>query len=85
MSRYCGFISKDWAMPKDGLYECFDFKKYFEDDDNKAYLVKLEDGELVGFVLLRLFKYQMQHFDDFVALIFIENDLDIIARARCFR
>jgi predicted acetyltransferase len=52
MSRYCGFISKDWAMPQDGLYECFDLKKYFEDDDRKAYLVKLEDGELVGFVLL---------------------------------
>lgn len=52
ISRYCGFISKDWAMPQDGLYECFDLKKYFIDSDKKAYLVKLEDGELVGFVLL---------------------------------
>ena len=52
ISRYCGFISKDWAMPEDGLYECFDFKKYFQDFDKKAYLIKLEDGELVGFVLL---------------------------------
>ena len=51
-SRYCGFISKDWEMPKNGLYECFDFKKYFQDSDKKAYLIKLEDGELVGFVLL---------------------------------
>lgn len=52
ISRYCGFISKDWAMPEDGLYECFDLKKYFVDSDKKTYLVKLEDGELVGFVLL---------------------------------
>lgn len=52
MSRYCGFISKDWAMPEDGLYECFDLKKYFEDSDRKAYIVKLESNELVGFVLL---------------------------------
>lgn len=51
-SRYCGFISKDWAIPQDGMYECFDFKKYFENNDTRAYLVQLEDGELVGFVLL---------------------------------
>lgn len=50
VSRYCGFISKAWGLPEDGLYECFDLKKYFIDDDKKAYLVKLEDGELVGFV-----------------------------------
>ncbi|MEK6734268.1 MAG: GNAT family N-acetyltransferase, partial [Pseudomonadota bacterium] len=52
ISRYCGFISKDWAIGKDGLYECFDLKKYFEDADKKAYLLRLKDGELVGFVLL---------------------------------
>lgn len=52
ISRYCGFISKEWALPEDGLYECFDLKKYFIDSDKKAYLVRLEDGELVGFVLL---------------------------------
>ena len=51
-SRYCGFISKDWEIPEDGLFTCFDFKKYFIDSDKKAYLVKLEDKELVGFVLL---------------------------------
>lgn len=52
ISRYCGFISKEWALPQDGLYECFDLRKYFVDTDKKAYLVKLEDSELVGFVLL---------------------------------
>lgn len=50
-SRYCGFISKDWAMPADGLYECFDFKSYFEEPSRKALLIKV-DSELAGFVLL---------------------------------
>ncbi|VEB34096.1 GNAT family N-acetyltransferase [Legionella cherrii] len=51
MSRYCGFISDDWACPKDGLYESFDFKIYFEDPTRKAFLVLVE-RELAGFVLL---------------------------------
>jgi predicted acetyltransferase len=51
MSRYCGFISNEWDFPKDGLYEAHDFKKYFEEPDRKAFLVKIED-ELAGFVLL---------------------------------
>ena len=51
MSRYCGFISNEWAFPKDGLYESHDFKKYFEEPDRKACLVKIDD-ELAGFVLL---------------------------------
>lgn len=28
LSRDCGFISKDWALSTDGLYECFDLKHY---------------------------------------------------------
>lgn len=51
MSRYCGHISSEWAIPKNGLYECFDFKVYFEDIERKAYLIKV-DEELAGFVLL---------------------------------
>lgn len=51
LSRYCGFISPEWACPPDGLYECMDFKDYFEDPHKKAYLVKV-DEELGGFVLL---------------------------------
>ena len=31
LSRECGPISSEWAMPANGLYECFDFKIYFED------------------------------------------------------
>lgn len=51
MSRYCGFISKDWACPANGLYEAYDFKTYFEDPARRAYLIKVDD-ELAGFVLL---------------------------------
>ena len=46
ISRYCG-----WPCPEDGLYECVDFKKFFEDSNRKAYLIKV-DQELAGFVLL---------------------------------
>lgn len=51
LSRECGSISSDWAIPEDGLYESFDFKNYFEETSKKAYLVKVYD-EIAGFVLL---------------------------------
>ncbi|MGN6671636.1 MAG: GNAT family N-acetyltransferase [Candidatus Nucleicultricaceae bacterium] len=51
LSRSCGFISSDWAIPKDGLYESDDFKSYFEDPTRKAYLLKVGE-EWAGFVLL---------------------------------
>ena len=40
-----------WECPEDGMFECIDFKHYFEDSDKKAFLVKIEN-ELAGFVLL---------------------------------
>lgn len=52
LSRYCGFISKYWVIPKNGLYKYHDLKKYFKDINKKAYLIKMQDEELVGFVLL---------------------------------
>ncbi|WP_454780791.1 GNAT family N-acetyltransferase [Legionella sp. WA2022007384] len=51
MSKECGFISTDWNIPADGLYECFDFKKYFINETRKAYKVLINE-ELAGFVLL---------------------------------
>ena len=51
LSRYCGFISEDWACPADGLYECFDFKKYFEEPTRRAFLIQV-GNELAGFALL---------------------------------
>lgn len=52
ISKYCGFISKEWAIEPDGQYQCFDLKDYFTNPNKKAFVVKLIDGELVGFVLL---------------------------------
>jgi predicted acetyltransferase len=49
-SRACGFISHEWAIPADGLYESSDYKHYITDSDRRAYLVKV-DGEIAGFVL----------------------------------
>lgn len=51
LSRDCGFLSEEWAIPADGLYESFDFKNYFKDPTRKAFLVRVND-ELAGFVLL---------------------------------
>ena len=51
MSRECGLNDKDWAIPPDGLYESFDFKKYFTEPHRKAYLIHVGD-EIAGFVLL---------------------------------
>jgi predicted acetyltransferase len=51
MAKYCGFDRKEWSMPDDGLYECFDFKRYFVEADRKVFIVKV-NNELAGFVLL---------------------------------
>lgn len=51
LSRECGFLSEDWAIPSHGLYESFDFKNYFEDSSRKVFLVKVNQ-ELAGFVLI---------------------------------
>lgn len=51
LSRECGFISSDWALPPDGLYESFDFKDYFQDADKRAFLIRV-DQEIAGFVLI---------------------------------
>ncbi len=51
LSRQCGFISPDWALPADGLYQCFDLKAYFQEATRRAFLIRV-DGELAGFVLL---------------------------------
>ena len=40
-----------WECPDSGLFECIDFKHYFENSDEKAFLIKVSD-EIAGFVLL---------------------------------
>lgn len=41
-----------WEPEENGMFECIDFKHYFESHDKKAYLVRTNHNELVGFVLL---------------------------------
>ncbi len=43
--------SMGWECPETGLFECIDFKHYFESPDERAFLIKV-DNELAGFVLL---------------------------------
>lgn len=51
LSRECGSISTEWAIPANGLYECFDLKNYFEESSRKPFLIKVNQ-ELAGFALL---------------------------------
>jgi predicted acetyltransferase len=51
ISRYCGFISKIWEIPADGLYECFDSITYFDVADRHSFLIKV-DEELAGFAIV---------------------------------
>jgi hypothetical protein len=36
-TRYMG-----WECPEDGLFECIDFKRYFENHDRKAFLIRVD-------------------------------------------
>ena len=51
LSRECGYISNDWVIPSNGLYESFDFRHYFEEPSREAYLIKVHD-EIAGFILI---------------------------------
>lgn len=44
-----GFMG--WPCSENGVFECIDFKHYFENPDEKGFIVKVND-ELAGFVLL---------------------------------
>jgi predicted acetyltransferase/RimJ/RimL family protein N-acetyltransferase len=50
MSEYMG-KEEGWEMPKDGLYECIDFKKYWDDKDGFPFLVRYEN-EIAGFAIV---------------------------------
>lgn len=51
LSRCCGQGSKEWSIPENGLYDSFDFKRYFLEDNREAYIIKYDD-EYAGFALL---------------------------------
>lgn len=40
-----------WSCSEDGMFDCIDFKHYFESPGEKAFLIRVKD-ELAGFVLL---------------------------------
>jgi len=51
MSEYMG-SEPGWETPEDGLYECIDFKKYWEPDSTASpFLIKYKD-ELAGFAIV---------------------------------
>jgi ribosomal-protein-alanine N-acetyltransferase len=50
MSEYLG-KEEGWEIPEDGLYECIDFKKYWEDKSSFPFLVRYQN-EIVGFVII---------------------------------
>jgi [ribosomal protein S5]-alanine N-acetyltransferase len=50
MSEYMGGES-GWEMPEDGLYECIDFKKYWEIPGAFPFFVRYKN-ELAGFVIV---------------------------------
>ena len=50
MSEYLG-NTEGWEMPEDGLYECIDFKKYWEDKNSFPFLVRFEN-EIAGFAII---------------------------------
>lgn len=43
--------TEDWEMPENGLYECIDLKKYWEDENSFPFLVRYEN-ELAGFAII---------------------------------
>lgn len=50
MSRYCGFL-KGWQTPSNGLFECIDLSKYWEEPNHYSFLIHVDD-ELAGFALI---------------------------------
>lgn len=50
MSEYLG-DEDGWQIPEDGLYECIDFKKYWQTDDAFPFVIRYEN-ELAGFVII---------------------------------
>lgn len=68
MSQYLG-EEEGWECPEDGLFECLDFKKYWENDDSFPFLVRYQN-ELVGFVIVDK-KTSEPHIDFNMAQFFI--------------
>lgn len=50
MTEYMGY-ENGWEIPADGLFECIDFKKYWEDSNASPFIIKI-NNEIAGFVII---------------------------------
>ncbi|MBA3660946.1 MAG: GNAT family N-acetyltransferase [Gammaproteobacteria bacterium] len=50
MSEYMGYEA-GWEIPEDGLFECIDFKKYWQDEKSFPFIVRYKN-EIAGFVIV---------------------------------
>ena len=50
MSEFLGF-EEGWEIPNNGLFECIDFKKYWETKDAFPFLIRYHD-DLIGFAII---------------------------------
>lgn len=50
MTEYMG-NEKGWEIPENGLFECIDFKKYWEQSDTFPFLIRI-NNEIAGFVII---------------------------------
>ncbi len=86
MSEYLG-AEAGWEMPEDGLYECMDFKKYWQTDSAFPSLIRYKN-ELAGFVIVdkkgsdEQVDYNMAQF--FISRKFKGNHLGQLVAHHCF-
>lgn len=50
MSQYMS-DEKGWEIPEDGLFECIDFKKYWDQEDTSPFILR-QNKEIAGFVIV---------------------------------
>ena len=50
MTEYMGGDA-DWNIPENGLFECIDFKKYWDQPDTSPFIVR-KNKEIAGFVIV---------------------------------
>jgi predicted acetyltransferase/RimJ/RimL family protein N-acetyltransferase len=87
MSEYMG-KDEGWEIPKNGLYECIDFKKYWEDKHAFPFLIRY-GNELAGFAIVdnkgsdTTIDFNMAQF--FIARKFKHKGLGRYVAQQCFK
>lgn len=51
MTKECGRIADSWHIPSDGLYECIDLLRYFNEASRRPYFIKVYD-KIAGFIMI---------------------------------